>query len=282
MAQQNSPQSAAASAPRGRENKRNQSYALRHALDIMDAVADRRYPRGVSLSQLVEASGLNKSTVLRLMAPLLERRIVVRSAEAGTYRLGLRVVEWAETVLSETEIAQVASPHLQGLVERTGETAFLVVYESGDVVYLAKVESPNLIRMSSNIGTRTAAHSTANGKAILAFLPSEEVERLTARGLRAFTPRTITSPEALRAELAKVRARGYATDDQENVADARCIGAPVFDRRGQVAGGISLSGPAFRMDWDRVAALAPLVVATAQAISRDLGYVAGAGPDLGA
>jgi len=264
----------ATSAPTGRENKRNQSYALRHALDIMDTLADRRYPHGASLGQLVEATGLNKSTVLRLLAPLAERRIVVRNVETGTYRLGLRVVEWAETLLRETEIAQVALPHLHRLVEQTGETAFVVVYEDGDVVYLAKVESPNLIRMSSNIGTRTAAYSTANGKAILAFLPLEEAERVMARGLLALTPRTITSPDALRDELAQVRRRGFATDDQENVPDARCIGAPVFDRRGQVAGGISLSGPAFRMDWDRVEALAPVVVETARAISRDLGYVA--------
>lgn len=260
-------------APTAAAGHRNQSYALRHALAILDTLAERQHARGVSLNQLVASTGLNKSTVLRLIAPLTERGIVAKNPETGTYRLGLRVVEWAATLLSETETTRVAAPHLDRLVEATGETAFLVVYDDGDVVYLSKVESPNLLRMSSNIGTRTPAYSTANGKAILAFLPPSEVDRVVARGLRPFTPYTLTSPDALRAQLEDVRVKGYAVDNQENVLDARCAGAPLFDRQGQVAGAISLSGPAFRVDLARVEEMGGLVVAAAAAISRELGYV---------
>ncbi len=253
--------------------RRNRSYALRHALSILDTLAAQRSADGITLNQLVQSTGLNKSTVLRLLAPLLERRIVAKDTATGTYRMGLQVVEWAEAVLEETEIVRIGSSHLHRLVEDTGETAFLVVYDDGDVVYLSKVESPNVIRMSSQIGTRTPAYSTSNGKAMLAFLPPEETERVIARGLTAFTVNTITSPDVLRAELAVVRERHFAVDDEENVADARCVGAAVRDRQGRVAGAISLAGPAFRMERSRLLDLGPRVVATADAISRELGFV---------
>ncbi|MDA8200377.1 MAG: IclR family transcriptional regulator [Thermaerobacter sp.] len=252
---------------------RNRSHTLRHALSILETLSACGYANGASLNQLAQATGLNKSTVLRLLTPLAERRIVAKDATSGTYRLGLQVVEWAEAVLDGTEIVRVGSPHLHELVEKTGETAFLVVYDDGDVVYLSKVESPNAIRMSSQIGTRTPAHTTSNGKAMLAFLPPQETERIIARGLRPFAPNTITSPEVLRSQLADIRRRHFALDDQENVPDARCVGAAVFNRQGRVAGGISLASPAYRMELDKLVELGPLVVETADAISRELGFV---------
>jgi IclR family acetate operon transcriptional repressor len=253
------------------DSQRNQSYALRHALAIIDALAEFRDGHGASLKDLVQRTGLNKSTILRLMTPLLEKHIATRDPEAGTYRLGWHVLEWAEAYLSGAELARLAAPHLRTLVERTGETAFLVVYEDGDVVYLSKVESPNKIRMSSNIGTRTPAYSTANGKAILAFLPDTELDRVIARGLRPLTPYTVTDADALREQLAMVRLHRYAFDDRENVVDARCVGAPVFDFRGQVVGGISLAGPAYRMEVERINELGRLVADVADAISAELG-----------
>ena len=263
--------------PKNYEEGRNRSYTLRHALAILDALSGRGYADGASLNQLAQATGLNKSTVLRLLTPLVEHRVVAKEATSGTYRLGLQVVEWAEAVLDGTEIVRVGLPHLHQLVETTGETAFLVVYDDGDVVYMAKVESPNVIRMSSQIGTRTPAYTTSNGKAMLAFLPSEEAERLISRGLRAFTPNTVTSPDVLRSQLADVRRQHFAVDDRENVPDARCIGAAVFDRQGRVAGAISLASPAYRMELDRLVELGPLVVDAAKAISREMGFVDAAG-----
>lgn len=254
------------------DGRRNQSYALRHALAIVDALAAAEPGRGASLKELVQATSLNKSTILRLMNPLVEKRIVIKEGDTGTYRLGLRILEWAEAYLSGAELAHIAWPHLRALVDATGETAFLVVYDDGDAVYLAKVESPNKIRLSSNIGTRTPAYTTANGKAILAFLPEAEVNRVIARGLRPLTPFTVTDSDVLKQQLDEVRARRYAFDDRENVPDARCVGAPIFDFRGQVAGGISLAGPAHRIDLDRVDALAQLVMEAADAISRELGW----------
>jgi IclR family acetate operon transcriptional repressor len=253
------------------DSQRNQSYALRHALAIIDALAVSRDGQGASLRELVQRTGLNKSTILRLMAPLLEKRIATKDPETGAYRLGWHVLEWAEAYLSGAELGRLAAPHLRSLVDSTGETAFLVVYDDGDVVYVSKIESPNKIRMSSNIGTRTPAYSTANGKAILAFLPDSEVERVIARGLRPVTPYTVTDADALRAQLAAVRRRRYAFDDRENVIDARCVGAPIFDFHGQVVGGISLAGPAYRMEVDRIDELGHLVVDAADRISAELG-----------
>jgi IclR family acetate operon transcriptional repressor len=252
--------------------RRNQSLSVRHALQLMDHLTDASHQDGASLRDLVEATGLNKSTVLRLLAPLTETRLVQRDPATGVYRVGVRAVEWAGAYLAKIRVARIALPYLHRLVEATGETAFLVVYDEGDVIFVSKVESPNKVRMSSDIGTRTPAYSTANGKAILAFLPEAEVARVVASGLRPVTAHTITDRAAFLAQLEAIRQAGFAYDDRENAEDARCVGAPVFDFHGQVVAGISLSGPAFRIDAERVPVLGRMVLEASREISRELGY----------
>jgi IclR family transcriptional regulator, KDG regulon repressor len=129
------------------------------------------------------------------------------------------------------------------------------------------------VRVPSSVGRRNPAHCTAVGKALIAYLPDEELEGLMRRrGLKAHTPKTITTPVLLRRELATIRERGYAIDDEEIEKGLRCIGAPVRDHSGRVVASLSVAGPAFRLTRARTSSVARLVAKAADALSAELGY----------
>jgi DNA-binding IclR family transcriptional regulator len=136
------------------------------------------------------------------------------------------------------------------------------------------VECSQAVRMHSAIGRRASAHSTAVGKAMLAFMSQKEVENIIEEhGLPVCTPNTITDKEALLRELERVRQQGYAVDDIENEDGIRCVGAPIFDHQGKPVAALSVSGPAFRLSMERVKELTGAVTSTALEISRQLGYL---------
>ena len=127
--------------------------------------------------------------------------------------------------------------------------------------------------MSSTVGSRAPAHCTAVGKALLAFQPAEQAKQIIENGLRRFTANTITEPERLLEELASVRAKGFAVDDEESEMGLRCVAAPIRDHTGLVSAAISVSAPVQRMTKKNLQTMVPTVVAAADAISRRLGYL---------
>jgi DNA-binding IclR family transcriptional regulator len=140
------------------------------------------------------------------------------------------------------------------------------------VLFINNLESEHAIRMSVNVGVRAPAHCTAVGKALLAWQPAEILEEVIAAGLPGRTGKTISHPAELRQDLATVRARGYAIDDEELENGLRCIAAPIRDHSGNVVASASVAGPAQRMTKKTLIAFAPDVIAAADAISTRLGY----------
>ena len=251
---------------------RNNSTSLRRALSILFYLGHDATPAGgVALIELTGALGLNRSTLLRLIAPLVETQLVERDPGTGRYRLGSRNAQLGEVYLERLDRRQAAHDILVDLVRESGETVHLVIAELPEVVYIDKIDSSHAVRMHSRIGNRMPAHSTSVGKAILAHADSATVEMVIQAGMPARTPTTLTTPEALRADLALIRERGYALDDSENEADIRCVAAPLFDHTGEVTSAISISGPATRVTPQREAELGPLVIGAADEISRRLG-----------
>jgi DNA-binding IclR family transcriptional regulator len=170
-------------------------------------------------------------------------------------------------------LAERARPHLERLAAAAGETAHLCILDDGEVLYLEKVEPTRTVRVPSSVGQRNPAHCTAVGKALLAHLPEAEVDVvIRRRGLKSFTPNTITSPTLLKRELKAVRERGYAVDDEEIDEGLRCIGAPVRDASGRVVASMSIAGPAFRIGKGKIPPLANLVMSVADRLSREIGY----------
>jgi IclR family transcriptional regulator, KDG regulon repressor len=225
------------------------------------------------LGELVDRTGLHKSTVYRLLGAMREYGLVGVDEDSGKFHLGLKFFELGTLAIRRLRIEEHAHPILERLVEQTGETAHLCVLDGSDVVYVAKVESFHALRIPSAVGLRNPAYCTGVGKALLAYLTEERLAAYLARtSLRAFTKKTIRSKADLRAELAAIALRGYAIDDGEREEGVRCVGAAVRDYSGRVVAAISIAGPATRVTRERVAELARHVIGAAQAISAKAGY----------
>ena len=168
-----------------------------------------------------------------------------RDWKSGRYSLGLKLAELGNLALSRLDSQTIARPFVERLAAETGETAHVGVLQGCEIFSLVNRESHRSVRSPSTVGRRSPVHCTSQGKVLLAFAEPTRVEELL-RGYKYFsyTRRTIRSAAAFRAELAKVQALGFATDDEEFEEGLRCIGAPVRDHEGAVIAAISIAGPA--------------------------------------
>jgi IclR family transcriptional regulator, acetate operon repressor len=250
---------------------RNRAASLRRGLALLAAIGEPQTDsRGASLNQLAAAVGIDKSSAVRLLAPLRETGLVEVDGD-GRYQLGVGVLRLGQAYLERLDLRATALPVLRELTAATGETSHLVLYRHPDVVYIEKVESDSAVQMRSRVGRVEPAALTGVGRAYLAHAPRSVVDEVLAHGLPQRTSKTVTSPRAWRAELETARQRGYAIDDCQNEIDIRCVGAAVLDHRGQPVAALSVAGPAWRLTIERAEGLGPVVAAAAAAISAQLG-----------
>jgi len=246
------------------------STSVERAFDLLDRIASAG-PEGITLGGLAGEVRTAKSTTHRYVATLIELG-AVRRDPLGRLHLGLKLIELAGALLDADDLPSVADPILKDLVAATGETVHLGLPSDGDVVYIAKVESPQSIRLVSRLGARVPMYCSAMGKALLASLDEEALQALLKRPRETRTKHTIVGEAELRAELERIRQRGFAIDDEENEAGVRCIGAAIVDARGEPLGAISISAPAARMTLARARQTAPGVVRAGNEIARRLGH----------
>ena len=242
--------------------------ALVKGLALVDVISVADGP--VRLGDLVAASGLPRSTVLRLLDVLLEQRVV--QAADGSYALGPRLAVWGQRYLDGLDVRAHAEDLMRGLAEATRETCYLGVRDGRSVLYIAKADSPQAVRPAARVGTRNPLHSTGIGKTLLAFGAPDEALAYANGPLEAKTPNTIVDADRLGAEMDATRARGYAIDNVENEDGVRCVAAPIRNHAGEVVAALSVSAPAYRFALEDLPALAPKVVATALEISSRVGY----------
>ena len=251
---------------------RNRSSSLRRALDVLSSVAAAcERDCGPTLSELAACTGINRSTVSRLLQPLIDARLVDHDPETGRYCLGPQTARLGQIYLTNFDVHDVAGPVLRSLVDVSHETAHLGIRDGSYIVYVDKVESPLSVRTVSTIGSRQPLYSTAMGKILLAHCDPSVLACVIESGIPARAINTITEPERLREELERARAQGYAIDDEENEAEIRCVGAAVFNHRAEAIAAISVSGPGTRMTIERITELSALVREAASDISRRLG-----------
>ncbi len=231
-----------------------------------------RAPDGLQLRSIAEQAKVNKSTAYRFLAHLEKAGYLVRDS-TGAYLLGPRLVRLGSGSTYQSTICKVSRPILDTLWKEIGETVNLGVLDGREILYLDVLESPHNFRLVSQIGMRRPIHCTGLGKAILAWQPSSFREELLAvTKLEKLTRHSITRAADLVTELGRIQRRGYALDDEEVELGARCVAAPVFDLSGQVAAGISVSGPVTRMSRSHTAEIATAVKNAAHEISARLGY----------
>lgn len=228
----------------------------------------------LSVANLVEATGLPRATIHRMVASLRDVGLLDQDGRRQTYRLGLKMFYFGSTVVANLDLNRHAHPHVLALHQLTGEIVHLHMFDGSQMVCIEREEmgGPRLTTLTTIEATPT--HCTAVGKAFLAFQEHELILRIIAEeGLEARTEHTLSTEKALMADLEATRRRGFAIDDQENEIGIRCVGAPIRDSRGHVFAAVSVSAPSLRMPLSRIQGLAPAVVQTAGEISVALGWV---------
>ena len=225
-----------------------------------------------SLDELAAATGVHKTTVLRLLRTLSGERFTFRD-HSNRYHLGSRIFELAARGADQREIRQIASPHLMAFNRQFGRTTHLAVMEGGEVVYIDKLESHDLIRMFSRVGLSANLNSTAVAKVILADLPDSELRPIVAAmDFTRRTPHTITTPERYLREIETVRAQGWAQDREENEPSINCLGVPIRGASGRVVAAVSVSVPDVVLPFDQLLELREPLQDVGDRISRDCGY----------
>jgi DNA-binding IclR family transcriptional regulator len=245
------------------------SQSLLRALDLLGELA--AHPS--TLDELAQKSAVHKTTVMRLLHAMEDRRFVVRD-DKQRFRLGPKLFELSSLALEQRDIRAIAHPHLAELNGKTGHTLHLAAFEGSEVVYIDKFESRHPVRMYSRIGLTASLHSTAVAKVLLADMPRGRQEQI-ATGLDyvKLTENTLTSPKALLDELELVRKQGWAHDNAEHEAFVHCIAAPIRDASGAAVAAASFSVPVVMLDYDGLLGLLPDLKACTEAISEDLGWI---------
>ena len=238
--------------------------SVERALELLEALAEPGDGRGVS--ELGRATGLPVATIHRLLATMAAKGYVRQDSASHKYLLGSHLIQLGEA--ATRHFASLAHPYLAELMEVSGETANLAVYENGHVAYVAQVSSRHhRVRMFTEVGRRVLAHSSGVGKVVLAFRPRSEVEALLARtGLPQRTARTITEPARFLAELDAVARQGYAIDSGEEEVGVRCLAVPVFGLGGSVAA-MSVSAPEGRLQAGDIERILPEMLRISAALS---------------
>jgi DNA-binding IclR family transcriptional regulator len=238
--------------------------ALGRGFAILDLLAKEP---GLSFTEIHKRLGLPKSSAHHLVASLVDLGMLQCQADGG-YVLGLRLFELGAAAAGQRRIDREAHPVLTALAWKETLTCHLGVLEGHQAVYLSKVECDQEIKVNTWIGKRLCLNRSALGKALIAWLPDAEIAELATHvDWEAKTAKTIGDVDGLRADLALVRQRGWALDDEEDVLNIRCIAAPVHDEKGRVIAAISAVGTVLQMVDERLEPLAAKVIEAAAKIS---------------
>jgi len=253
--------------------KRNYDItALQRGLQILHLFSDS--PRGLTAKQVATATRLPVSTVHRFLANLVSAGFLNRDSE-GTHCLGIACFSIGQAAAGQLDIRRLSLPYLRELNQQTRETVHLTVRHGLSAVYVEKLDSPEPLRIYSRIGASVPLHCTAVGKVLLAYLPSDEQQRVLPQlELKRLTTNSVGNMQELKTELFRVRKNGYASDLEEHELHIRCIAAPIWDHMGSVHASLSITAPAFRMPVSRLRQLAPQIQAAGLKISSELGYQA--------
>jgi DNA-binding IclR family transcriptional regulator len=224
----------------------------------------------LSMTQIAEKIGVHKSTVHRLLATLERSHFVARDPATGLYRLGIRLLQMAYLSLEQTDLRELAAPVMRQLNEAYHENIHLAVLDDGDMVYLHVIESSQPIKLAAAVGERLPAFATASGKAVLAFMPQETVQRILDRGMPRYTQCTPASPEALRQDLALTRAAGFAISEREYEDESNAVAAPILDRNRLPVASLAVAGPAYRLTHEHMINIGPALISAAETIAREI------------
>ena len=244
--------------------------AVVRSLDVLELFMDARH--GLTAPEVVQRTGLPRTTVHELLTTLTERKYLRRDDRTATYHLGLSVFRLGNAFAERLDLHAVGLRVAESVARECDETVHVGILDGPDVVYVCKVDSTQSVRMVSRMGGRVPASCTAVGKALLAYLPDAELKRLFRKGLAKLTPKSITEPHVLANVLDEIRVSGLAFESGESNPDVSCVAAPVRYHSGSVVAGLSISVPDMRWNQRPGEEWAALAADGAARFSSELGY----------
>ena len=240
------------------------------AISVLEILA-RRGEAGVS--EVAAEIDVHKSTAFRLLGALEDRGLVEQTSDRGKYRLGFALIPLAGAVSDRLDVTRQGRAVCERLAAELGETINLAVLQEHWAVNVDQARGPSTVATHNWLGRLTPLHCTSSGKVLIAHLdPARRTALLAESGMEKLTPHTITTLDALEAELGKVRETGLAVAVEEYEIGLNAVAAPIHDRTGEVIAALSVSGPAYRLDPDHLDALATPVRAAASEVSRRMGW----------
>lgn len=251
--------------------KQRMIQSLQRAIDIIDVFDSANTE--LSLHEISQKVGLNKTTVFGLLKTLLANSYINQNQAGGKYRLGIKFLEKGSLVSEGLDLRMICRPYLYALTGKYREASHLCLYQQGEVYIIDKVEAPDAyLIMSSKIGRMVPFHATASGKMVLAYLNKNKANSiLAAIELERFTDKTITEVDLLKKALALIREQGYSLEEEEIEKSAYSIAAPIFNHLGRITGSISLSGPTIRIK-DNQEEIIQELLHISKIISGELGF----------
>lgn len=250
----------------------NQTHqSLKRGLHIIEAIAT--VGGSATLAEVARKTTLPRSTAYHLLRALVEFGYLVQEGDARTYTLAPKLFRVTGSTWTREQLSEIAMPFLDALSRRTGEGTSLAVLRDGVVTIIAKREPEGPVRVVQEIGATRPIYCTAVGKVLAAWLPEQELEGVIRRTVfEGKTAKTITSPTAFRRELARIRATGFAIDNEEHIEGIRCIATPVRDYSGEVRASLCIVGPKSRLPQRRLSEVRRDLTAASIDLSARLGY----------
>ena len=245
--------------------------SLSRAIAILDCFSVENPQLGVR--EIARQLGMSASTVGRLLASLNTLGLLSQDPSSRLYRLGPKMMGYSMVYTVSLDIRAGARPMLEELFRLTNETVSLYVLAGDQRICADCIESSERLRVVVRAGEHMPLHAGSSGKALLAFMPPEDVERILSKPLQAMTSKTITDKESILEDLKTIQEKGYAVSHGERFEDVIGVAAPVFDRTGKVVAAINVAGPGMRFTDECVERFRPRIVEFANKLSRLLGYI---------
>ena len=239
-------------------------------LQVLELLAQE--PNSFSFGDIAAALGIDKTSAHRFIRTLIAAGFVECNPQSRRYHLAGKALWVGTGHLRYSPVYRAAYGELEDLAHSAENMVHLGVWDNDTVLYLHTVGPPRTVLLFTDLGQRRPVHSTALGKALLAYRPTEDLERVLASNSQRYTDRTITSVEAMREELVRIRQQDYSLDDEEGIPGLRCVAAVIRDSRGEVAGALSVSGSLAQLTDEYIPRYARLVQEAALRASSHLGY----------
>ena len=257
---------------RDSDGSTTQVQSVDRALSILEYLAQNG---SSGVTEIAKNLNVHKSTAFRLVVALENRQLVEQEEERGKYRLGFGLIRLAGATSAQLDLTKEGRPVCVRLAGEFAETVNIALLDSDAAVNITQEHGSNVVSSRNWVGKRTPLHATSSGKVLLAWADPDTLASLLDGHLERYTERTVADTDGLRAELDEVRARGWASCNEELELGLNSVAAPIFGTDGTVVAAVSVSGPSYRLTTDDFERIADRILAGAGEISSRIGYFPG-------